>query len=120
MSLEIEGKVIKILPEQTGQSQRGKWIKQEFVIETEDKFPKKMCFTAWGDKTDAIKKMSEGQKVKVSFNAESREYNERWYTELKAWKIDFTSGGSSKPEFNAPPPFSEDDIPPPDEEEIPF
>lgn len=120
MSNEITGKVIKILPEQTGQGQFGKWVKQEFVIETTDKYPKKVCFTTWGDKTDDLKKIFPGDTVTVSFNPESREYNERWYTDLKAWKIQ-KEGAEQSAEMNDAPPFSENDIPPEDEpEDLPF
>ena len=120
MSNEITGKVIKILSEQSGQGKFGKWQKQEFVIETSDKFPKKVCFTAWGDKTDTVKNLFEGDEITVGFNPESREYNERWYTDLKAWKI--TKGSGTQPSTNdVPPAFSEDDIPPEEEgDDLPF
>lgn len=119
MSIEITGKLIKKLAEQTGEGKFGKWIKQEFVIETTDQYPKKVCFAAWGDKTDALKQINDGETITVSFNPESREYNERWYTDLKAWKIS-KAGESSAPERDKAPPFTEEDIPPPDEEDIPF
>ena len=118
MSLEIKGKLIKKLPEQTGEGKFGKWIKQDFIIETQDQYPKKICFSAWGDKTDSLKKFSEGTVLVVSFNPESREYNERWYTDLRAWKI--TDVSDSKVVEDAPPPFTDNDIPPPEEEDIPF
>ena len=117
MSLEIKGKLIKKLPEQTGEGKFGKWIKQDFVIETQDQYPKKVCFSTWGDKTDMLKKFSEGDIILVSFNPESREFNEKWYTDLRAWKI--VSDKESVPD-DVPPPFTEDDIPPPEEEDIPF
>ncbi|NOZ34340.1 MAG: DUF3127 domain-containing protein [Chlorobi bacterium] len=118
MNLEIKGKLIKKLPEQTGEGKFGKWIKQDFVIETQDQYPKKICFSAWGDKTDLLKKFTEGSIMLVSFNPESREYNERWYTDLRAWKI--VNAQENVPEDTPPPPFTEDDIPPPEEEDIPF
>jgi len=117
MSIEIEGKIIAIHDEQTGEGKFGKWIKQEFIIETTDQYPKKVCFSAWGDKTDALKHVNAGDLITVSFNPESREYNNRWYTELKAWKI-IKSENIQKDDV--PPPFTEDDIPPPEEDDIPF
>ncbi|NPA68576.1 MAG: DUF3127 domain-containing protein [Chlorobi bacterium] len=117
MNLEITGKLIKKLPEQTGEGKFGKWIKQEFVIETQDQYPKKVCFSTWGDKTDILKKFSEGDIITVSFNPESREYNERWYTDLRAWKITGTENQDNKEDM--PPPFTEDDIPP-EEDDLPF
>jgi hypothetical protein len=120
MNLEVEGKLIKTLALQTGQGQKGTWQKQDFVLETEDKFPKKVCFSAWGDKTDEIKRFQIGDKLKVSFNPESREYNEKWYTELRAWKIENSGAANKQTGSNTPPPFGIDDIPPADEEDLPF
>ena len=88
--MDITGQLIKILPETTGQGAKGPWIKQEFVIETKEQYPKKACFSVWGDKVDILRKFSMSDMVKVSFNIESREHNTtgRWYTELRAWRID--------------------------------
>ena len=99
--MEVIGKLFKILTEQRGENARGVWVKQEFVIETEDQFPRKVCFSMWGeDKCAGLKQLSLGDKVIVSFNAESREYNERWYTDLRCWKLEKqvnqpVAGGSS-------------------------
>jgi len=91
--MELTGQLIKILPETTGQGARGPWIKQEFVIETKEQFPKKACFSIWGDKVEILRKFSMSDMIKVSFNVESREHNTtgRWYTELRAWRIDRAS-----------------------------
>ena len=109
-----------ILPEQTGDGKNGKWVKQDFVIETDEKFPKLAYFTAFGDKSDQVKKLEKGEKITVSFNVESREFNGKWYTNLTVWKIEKEQGktaGYAKPEI---PKFTEDDIPPPEEEDLPF
>jgi Domain of unknown function (DUF3127) len=91
MALEISGKLIKKLPEVTGTGKNGtNWIKQEFVIETQDQYPKKVCMSVWGDKTQDLTPVQEGEIVKVQFNVESREYNERWYTEIRAYRLDRT------------------------------
>ncbi len=94
MTLEFEGSLVKVLPEVTGQGKNGVWVKQDFVLETEDQYPKKACFTAWGDKAADLKTFSLGEKMKISFSVESREYNERWYTDLKAYRIDAADGSS--------------------------
>ena len=93
MALEFEGNLIKVLPEVTGQGKNGAWVKQDFVLETEDQYPKKACFTAWGDKSADLKTFSLGEKLKIQFSVESREYNERWYTDLRAIRIDAAGGG---------------------------
>jgi len=95
MALEISGKIVKILAEQSGTGKNGVWKKQDFVIETAEQFPKKVCISAWGDKVDQLQSLSEGEEVRVAINVESREYNDRWYTDVKAWKIETGSGGGS-------------------------
>lgn len=88
MSLEITATLVQVMPEITGQGQKGPWVKQEFVVETTmEKFPKKICFSVWGEKTGALRDLKPGTPVKVFFNLESREYQGRWYTEARAWQI---------------------------------
>ena len=83
MALEIEGTLAQKLPVQSGSSARGPWAKQEFVLEFPDgNFTAKACFTAWGqEKVQDLDKYQVGDKVKVSFNLKSREYNGRWYND---------------------------------------
>ncbi len=98
MALELVGKLIKVLPEVTGQSQKGPWNKQEFVLETLDsQYPKKVCLTAWGEKANDLKQFATGDTLKATFSAESREYNDRWYTELRAFRIEVAEGDSGAP-----------------------
>ena len=111
MSLEISGKVFALLPEQSGQGKNGSWVKQEFIIETEEQFPKKACFSVWGDKVSELKTLKNGDKITVSFNVESREFNNKWYTDLRAWKISKTSGAPTNSVQEELPPLNENDIP---------
>jgi hypothetical protein len=92
MALDVTGKLYKVMSEVTGSGKNGNWVKQEFVIETMEQYPKKACFSVWGDKVASIKGLQPGDQIKISFNIESREYNERWYTDLRAWKIETVSG----------------------------
>jgi hypothetical protein len=94
MALELSGKVIQILPEQSGTGKNGTWLKQDFIIETEEQFPRKICFSAWGDKVSAVKALKAGMNIKVFFNVESREFNGRWYTDLRMWKMETASQDS--------------------------
>lgn len=94
MALDISGKVVQILPEQTGVSTKGNWVKQDFVIETTEQYPKKVCFTAFGEKASQVKSLQVGETVTVSFNMESREFNGKWYTNINAWKV--VSGGGQQ------------------------
>ncbi|MDI9873759.1 MULTISPECIES: DUF3127 domain-containing protein [Bacteroidota] len=95
MALELEGTLIKVQPEQTGSGKNGQWVKQEFVVETQEQYPKKACFSAWGDRTADLKQFALGDKLKVTFSVESREYNDRWYTDLRAYRIDLASESSA-------------------------
>jgi hypothetical protein len=121
MSLQVKGKVQQILKPESGVSRAGKeWKKQEFVIETDEQFPRKVCFTLFGDKTSLIDGLSNGEEVEVSFNVESREYNGKWFHNINAWKIE-KPAAENLPE--PPPEFSMNDIPPePDDEanDLPF
>lgn len=87
--MDIEGKLIQKLNIQSGTSARGEWAKQEFVMEyQEGNFPTKACFSVWGqDKVKELENFKPGDDIKVSFNISSREYNGKWYTDLRAWRI---------------------------------
>ena len=123
MALSVKGKVEQILKPESGVSRAGnEWKKQEFVLETDEQFPKKVCFTLFGDKVDLINDLTQGQEVEVSFNIESREYNGRWFTNANAWKIEKAAEDNKLPE--PPPEFRMEDVPPePDEDaanDLPF
>lgn len=105
--MEISGTVLSLLPLQTGQGKNGTWKKQEFILETPGQFPKKVCISLWGDKVDE-NRLSTGDKITASINVESREYNGRWYTDVRAWKIQKESGGSNR---DLPPPPDETFVP---------
>ena len=109
--MEITGKLISKLQPVTGEGKNGPWKKQSFVIETQADYPKKVCFTAWGDKIE-INSLTESDIIKVYFDAESREYNNNWYTDLKCWKVELSSPGNGSTHTNEMlPPISEKDIP---------
>lgn len=87
--MEITGKLIQKLPVQSGVSTSGNnWSKAEFVIETVEQYPKKVCANLWGDRAKALDQFQIGSLITVSFDLESREYNGRWYTDVKAWRVD--------------------------------
>jgi hypothetical protein len=110
MALDITGKILQIMPTTTGTSKAGKdWVKQEFVIETQETYPKKVCISVMGDKTQELKKYVPGNEVKVSLNLESREYNGKWYTNVNAWRIESATGGA--PSGGNEDPFTADPEP---------
>ena len=102
--LEITGKLVQILPLQTGSGKNGAWQKQEFILETTEQYPKKVCISAWGDKVDTLKNIPEGASLKGAFNIESREFNSRWNTDIRAWKID---GMGQAPQVQSSPSMSD-------------
>lgn len=84
--LNVTGRVLQILPLQQGTSKAGNpWQKQEFVLEQGGQYPRKVCISLFGDNVAKIPQV--GQDVMVSVDIESREFNGRWYTEIKAWNI---------------------------------
>ena len=89
MSLEIEGRVSHILPEQSGTSARGEWVRGGFVIKTEGEYPKSICFEVLGrERIDKIRPyLREGGLVKVSFDVSSREWQGKWFTSLTAFSV---------------------------------
>ena len=113
--MELEGKIIQINPPQSGESKNGPWKKQECIVETKSQYPKKVCVTVWGDRIDQFN-LQENEDVKLSIELESREYNNRWYTDVKAWRVERTSSNQSDtPEPEILPPSNEpplDDAPP--------
>lgn len=84
--MNISGKVVQVLPIQTGTSKAGNpWQKQEFVLDQGGQYPRKVCISLFGDNVAKIPQV--GQDVMVSVDIDSREFNGRWYTEIKAWNI---------------------------------
>ncbi|MDD3685785.1 MAG: DUF3127 domain-containing protein [Bacteroidales bacterium] len=108
--MELTGKLIKKLEPVTGEGKNGPWKKQGFVIEVPSDFPKKVCFTVWGDKA-GLSSVTESDTIKVYFDAESREYNNNWYTDLKCWKIELNAPGNAAPSTQQAPEFKPEDIP---------
>jgi len=94
--MEIKGTIIAALPETSGVSKAGnQWKKKEYVLEnTDSQYPRKVAFTCFGDNADKIN-LQVGQVATVYFDIESREYNGRWYTDLRAWRADVEVPGAA-------------------------
>jgi|ERR1043165_6460610 hypothetical protein len=120
MALEITGKVFTILPEQTGNGQNGPWVKQTFILETSDQYPKKVCLQAWNDKGEIVTRLKPGDEVKVSFNLESREFNGKWYTDARVWRMEVLSQNSSAPANEPLPSVANEEVPPLVSDDLPF
>ena len=117
--MELAGKIILVLDEKSGTSARGPWRKQEYVIETPGDYPTQVCFMVWGDKIDQFS-IAEGEELTVHFDLESREYNGRWYTDVKAWRVERQEAGDKPATETSPPPPSNDAPPADFDDDIPF
>ena len=95
--MEIKGKVVQVMPVKSGQGRNGPWHSQEFVLETGDKYPKKVCMTLWGEENINKFDLVEGMVITAHIELDSREYNGKWYTNVKAWKI--TWDEQKRPDF---------------------
>ena len=87
MDLKITGKVTQILEEQSGEGKNGTWRKQEFILQTEGDYPKDVCIIQWGDNIDQFA-IKEGERLTTHIDIQSREFKGRWYTDIKAWRIE--------------------------------
>jgi hypothetical protein len=107
MDLQITGKVIHILPEQGGQGKNGPWRKQEFVLETGGNYPKQVCVIMWGDNIDQFG-IREGETVTAHIDVQSREFNGKWYTDVKAWRVERPDGQEDAPAPAGEEPWPDD------------
>lgn len=103
--MDLQGKVIAVLPAREGTSARGPWKSQEYVIETHDQYPKKMVFNVFG--ADRIEQFAikAGDELNVSFDIDAHEYNGRWFNNIRAWnvqRVDATVAMAGAPVAAAP------------------
>lgn len=98
--MEITGKIILALPEMSGTSKAGNaWKKREYVLETQETYPRKVHFDFFGERADQYP-LNVGDVIKLSFDIESREYNGRWFTSIRGWKSE--PAGAAAPPAPAP------------------
>lgn len=119
MALELEGRIVRKLGVQTGTSARGAWSKQEFILEyQEGNYPSQICMNVWGeDKVRELEKYQVNDKVKISFNLSSREFNGRWYTDVRAWRIE-PAGAPQQQAYGSAAPAAPNDIPMPSADDM--
>jgi hypothetical protein len=86
--MEIQGTLIKILPIESGaKKDGGEWFSQNIILEQEGQYPKPVSITLFGDKINLLNGIQLNDKLSVSINLESREYNDKYFTKVNAWKI---------------------------------
>ena len=86
--MEIIGKVVRLGNLTEGTSARGPWRKQELIIETEEQYPRTVCLICWTNQIDEIQKFAPGQTIKAQIEISSREFNGKWYTDVRVWRFD--------------------------------
>ncbi len=86
--MEILGKVVRLGNLTEGTSDRGPWRKQELIIETEEQYPRTVCLICWTNQIDEIQKFAPGQTIKAQIEISSREFNGKWYTDVRVWRFD--------------------------------
>lgn len=107
--MELAGRVIAVLEPKGGTSRNGnEWKVQEYVIETHDQYPRRMCFDVFGD--DKIKQFNiqVGEELNVSFDIDAREWQGRWFNSIRAWKVERVAA----PQMGAPESAPEAPFPP--------
>ena len=125
--MEITGKIIAVLPERGGVSKTGnEWKMQEYVLETHEQYPKKICFNGFGADKIAQFNIQGGDELTVSFDINAREYNGRWYNDIRAWRVERGTAAPAAAPMDIPvinatkvevPDFSKDAN---DPDELPF
>ena len=94
--MELQGKVIAVLPERSGVSARGEWKTQDYVIETHDQYPRKMVFNVFGADRIAQFAIKAGEEITVSFDIDAHEYQGRWFNSIRAWNIQRVDAAASQ------------------------
>lgn len=86
--MDFTAKLVQINEPVTGEGKNGQWKRQEFIFETESQYPRKICVSVWGDRgIQDPNIMQIGNVLNVAFDLESREFNGRWYTDVRPWRI---------------------------------
>lgn len=93
--MQLTAKLTQLLPIQAGTGKNGDWKKQDIIVETDGQYPKKVCISIWGDKINEGQ-LQIGNLLQIDFDIESREYNNKWYTDIKAWKIELAGTSTQK------------------------
>lgn len=95
--MEIQGRIIAVLPLREGTSSKGAWRSQEYVVETHDQYPKKLVFNVFGEDKINQFAIKQGEELKVSFDIDAHEYNGRWFNNIRAWAVQRVSNVSAQP-----------------------
>ena len=101
--MDFEGKVMEILPPVSGQSARGTWERQTVVFEQPNKQYGKELAVTFMNKGQEVANLRVGETYLVSFDIESRNYHGKWYTDVRAWRVQPVQAAAAAPAPNMPP-----------------
>ena len=101
--MDFEGKVLEILPPVSGQSARGTWERQTVVFEQANKQYGKEIAVTFMNKGQDVASLRVGESYTVSFDIESRNYQGRWYTDVRAWRVQPLQPAAQPPVQDMPP-----------------
>lgn len=102
--MDLQGKIIAVLEPKTGTSARGEWKVQEFVLETNEAYPKKMVFSVFGDERLKLYNIQQGQDYLVRFDIDAHEYNGRWFNSIRAFDVRPAEAAATTPPIAATTP----------------
>lgn len=99
--MQITGRLFKVMPAQTGEGKNGPWKRQDIILETDGQYPKKIVIGVWGDKLSHLP-LNPGDIITADFDIDAREYNGKWYNDIKAWKVSAGGGNDEGGRSSAP------------------
>ncbi|MEP7320700.1 MAG: DUF3127 domain-containing protein [Saprospiraceae bacterium] len=114
--MQITGRLFKVLPAQTGEGKNGPWRRQDIILETDGQYPKKIVIGVWGDKMSHLP-LNIGDMITADFDIDAREYNSKWYNDVRAWKVSSAGaeGNNERPgtggSYKATPPQGSSSFP---------
>ena len=117
--MEIVGKVVQLGTLIEGNSPRGPWKKQELIIETVEQYPKKICLLCWNERVNDANSFFVGRTIKAQISIESREFNGKWYTDVRAFRFDLEQPAqqpAAQPMNQMPPQMPQQPLPPMNED----
>ncbi|MCF0196512.1 MAG: DUF3127 domain-containing protein [Bacteroidaceae bacterium] len=129
--MELTGKIIAVLPERSGTSQRtgSEWKVATYVLETPGEYARKMAFEVFGSDRIAMLNIQMGETLTVSFDIDAHEYNGKWFNSIRAFRVDRGNAQpaaqpTAQPAMGAAQPFAPTQqptmAPMGDDEQLPF
>lgn len=104
--MEFTGKVIAILQPKVGvaKSTGNEWKVQEYVVEDHSQYPRKLCFEVFGAEKIEQFNIQMGEELTVSFDIDARQWQDRWFNSIRAWKVERINNATPEPNAPLPPP----------------